>query len=69
MAVFDIVDSKALLRMIMMAPDCYLMEYAKAMKTKYGVNLSDSYLSAFLSRKNISRKRVIELTFLLTVAY
>ena len=42
----------------MEVPDCVLAEYAKAMSTKYGVELSTSYLSQFLQKRNINKKKV-----------
>lgn len=45
--------------MIFEVPSCYLMEYSKAMKSKFGIDLSESYLSQFLAKHDINRKKVL----------
>lgn len=45
------------------------MEYSKAMNSKFGIDLSESYLSQFLAKHGINRKKVLLGLYQLILAY
>jgi hypothetical protein len=45
--------------MVFEVPTAYLLEYSKAMETKFGITLSKATISTFLNVSGINRKKVL----------
>ena len=57
-SLLDYSADKVLLSMVLCRPDAYLNEYAEALHSQFGLEISISAISKFFSRHDISRKKV-----------